>query len=346
MRRPLRIFALLPLLAASAARAQYDDAIIVSRALIDVRVTDSVGNPIEGLTPADFIVEVDGKAADVESVEWIDENEPRVLADESTNEEAGEIDAPFVLPPKGRLMVLFIQTDFARERVRLQGQMNFRHYAEDFIETLRPHDRVAVFSFDSHLKFRSDFTSDQETIRQAVRDSLRIDFPEPPPAAPSPSLSSRLDRKAMRRVSNSEGALLLLANALRGIDGPKSLLLMGWGLGERQGKVVTMRRGWGAVRQALDAARVTIFAIDTTYASSHDLALGLQVAAKDTGGFYMSAYEFARGAVLRLERTLAGHYEVEVRPSEPLKPGSRELTVRVNRRGAVVLAPSSIIVEN
>ncbi|HYI08038.1 MAG TPA: VWA domain-containing protein [Thermoanaerobaculia bacterium] len=332
---------------ASTAQAQYGDAITVSRALVDVRVTDSHGNAIPGLGAADFDVKIDGKPAVVESVTWIDADAPRVFEDDTADEAAGEIDAPFILEPRGRLLVFFIQTDFARNRVRLQGQMNFRHYAEDLIEGLGPNDRVAVFSFDSHLKFRSDFTSDKEAITNAVRQSVRIDFPPPPPTVESPSLAKRLDPKAMRRAASSETGLLLVANALSAIPGPKSLLLMGWGLGVRQGNAVSMRREWTAARRALDASRTSIFSLDTTYADYHDLEIGLQAAAKQTGGFYAKTHEFARGAIERLQRTLAGHYELELRPAETLKPGSRTLVVRVkNQRGLDVLAPSSIIIRN
>jgi VWFA-related protein len=333
--------------AASTVRAQYNEAITVSRALVDVRVTDSLGNAITTLGPADFDVRIDGKPAVVESATWIDEDAPRVFADETVDEAAGETDATLVLPPPGRLLVFFIQTDFARNRVRLQGQMNFRHYAEDLIENLGPNDRVAVFSFDSHLKFRSDFTADKEALTDAVRQSVRIDFPPPPPTVPSPSLAKRLDRTAMKRAASSEAGLLLVANALSGIPGPKSLLLMGWGLGVRQGGMVGMRREWTAARRALDAARVSIFALDTTYADYHDLELGLQAAAEQTGGFYAKTHQFARGAISRLQRTLAGHYELELRPAQTLKPGSRSLVVRVkNQRRLEVLAPSSIVIRN
>src|SRR5437867_4062999 len=57
--------------AATASAQQYQEKITVERILIDARITDSRGNPILGLTPADFHVRIDGKPAKVESVDWI-----------------------------------------------------------------------------------------------------------------------------------------------------------------------------------------------------------------------------------------------------------------------------------
>ena len=236
----------MPLLAVLCATlAQYQETITVERALIDVRVTEYSGEPVTGLRVEDFEVRVGKEVVPVASVTWVPEDdEPRRDAAGPAGEDAGvpREAATAAITRKGRLFILFIQTDFARNRVRIVGQMKFRPYAEQLIDSLREHDRVAVFSFDSHLKFRRDFTADKASIRAAISESLLIDHPPPPPAVPSPSLASRLDRQAMKRAASSEAALLILAKALRGIEGPKTLLLSGWGLGERVGPMVQMTR--------------------------------------------------------------------------------------------------------
>ncbi|MGZ5452536.1 MAG: hypothetical protein ACXW5U_32275, partial [Thermoanaerobaculia bacterium] len=243
----------------------------------------------------------------------------------------------------GRLFVLFVQTDFGRDSWRTHGQMRFLQYADELLDTLSPEDRVAVFSFDSHLKFRLDFSSDRDAIRDALRQTIFIDRPPPPPIVPSPSLAARLDRDAMRRAAQSEKGILLIANALRSIPGPKTILLLGWGLGERSpGGGVSMKRDWAAARAALDAARVSLFALDTTDADYHDLEVGLIAAAEQTGGFYAKTHIFPQGVIDRLQRTLSGHYELTIRAAGDLPPGTKNLSVRVKRRGATVLAPSSV----
>jgi VWFA-related protein len=332
------------------AAAQFQESITVARILLDVRVTDADGNPIKGLAADDFTVKLGGKAAKVESVTWIAdvlrEDEPGVESPGlpagaesagSTSVEAGRLTAS----SPGRLFVVFVQTDFARNHERVTGQMHFERFAEEMIDGLQPEDRVAVFSFDSHLKFRLDFTSDKSSVQAAIRDSIQVNEPPPPPIVPNPSLARRLEAKAMLAAPDSETALILIANALRPIEGPKTLLLIGWGLGQRVGGMVEMKPKWLIARHALDASRVSIFALDTTFADYHDLEIGLQHAAKSTGGFYAKTHEFPRIAINRLQRTLTGHYELELRRPDELRPGTHGIDIRVKQRGAIVLAPSS-----
>jgi VWFA-related protein len=341
---------MLALVLSAVLTAQLQETITVRRVLVDVRVTEFGGEPIADLTAADFDVRVGGKRAVVESAEWIDD-----LAVESSSRQVDEerplegsktrrLEDSTTRP--GRLLVLFVQTDFTREPSRVSGQMKFLNYAEEIIDDLQPEDRMAVFSFDSHLKFRLDFSNDKEALRVAARNTLWIDHPPPPPAVPAPSLAPGLDPETMRRAWHSETAIELVANALAPIPGPKSMILLGWGLGELTPIGVKMKVEWKPARLALDKARVSIFALDTTYADYHDLEFGLQSAAEETGGFYAKTHIFPRVALQRLQRTLSGHYELTLRAPGELKIGSRPLDVRVKRRGARVLAPQSVIIRN
>ena len=321
--------------------AQVQETITVERVLVDARVTDYNGDPILDLGVDDFVVKFDGKPAKIESVTWVPETAAqRAIA--GVEEDSPDVVNDEVMP-EGRLLVFFIQTDFARNASRTTGQMHFIPHAERIVDELEPRDRVAVFSFDSHLKFRLDFTSDRARIKAAVHDALATDEPAPPPIVPNPSLARRLDRAEMKKAASSETALVLLGNALRPIPGPKSLLLMGWGLGRRTGDRVTMTRQYDIARQVLEAARVTIFALDISMADYHDLELGLKQAAADTGGFYAKTHIFPRVAIDRLQKTLAGHYELEVRRPEKLKRGAHVIDVSVKRRGAYVLARSTFV---
>jgi VWFA-related protein len=322
------------------ARPQFQETITVSRLLVDVRVTDDYGEPVTGLSADDFIVKIGRAPATVESVAYVDESLDARIA-----YELGETDPAVTPAPVGRLFVVFVQTDFGRDPARTGGQLHFNRYAEKFIESLMPEDRVAVFSFDSHLKFRLDFTSDKEAVADTITRAIYIDHPPAPPIVHSPALASRLNREEMKRAASSESALLLIGNALMPIPGPKNVILMGWGLGEMSGGIVSMRPEWKAARRALDAARATIFAFDTTKADYHSLEIGLQKAAKDTGGFYAKTHVFPEIGLERLERTLRGRYELELRAPASRTPGTYDLSVRVKRRGATVLAPSSIVLK-
>ena len=110
--------------------------------------------------------------------------------------------------PRGRLFIFFFQTDFARNPSRVLGQMDIIRRIDSFLDFLEPDDRVAVLSFDSHLKFRLDFTDDKHRIAAAMHDAILINEPNLPPIVPLPSLASHLEPQAMKDAANPETALL------------------------------------------------------------------------------------------------------------------------------------------
>ena len=161
--------AVLALLMAVQANAQVQEHITVERIIVDARVTEDSGNPITGLKASDFRVRIDGKPAAVESSEWIPETAAaRELA--SIDAAIADVNTSLDQPaPRGRLLIFFYQTDFARNSARAAGQMQTVVSANDWLDWLDPEDRVAVFSFDSHLKFRLDFTNDKDHIKYAMQ---------------------------------------------------------------------------------------------------------------------------------------------------------------------------------
>jgi len=320
--------------------------ITVERILIDARVTNDSGDAILGLKPDDFRVKVDGKLAKVESVEWIPES--NIARDIATLDEPpkAEVNTTLEQPaPHGRLLIFLFQTDFAREQSRITGQMQIVSMRQKWLDWIEEEDRVAVFSFDSHLKFHLDFTNDKERIKTAMEQALYIEEPLPPRTVPMPSLAKRIDPAEMKKAARPEQALIILGNALRSIPGPKSLILFGWGLGHYvHGSGVYMDAKYPAARYVLEQARVSIFSMDFTQADAHSLAVGLGKAAEDTGGFYASTFRFPTMALDRLQRTLEGHYELEVRRPELTTRGYHEIEVEVpKRRTAHVMARTSYV---
>lgn len=353
MRRALALLAFFTLPAQAFAQdarsqetiARSQESITVERILIDARVTDRDGDPILELTPGDFRVKIDGKLARVESVDWIPETTvARELASierpEAVATDAQVIEEP---APQGRLLVFLFQTDFARNKVRIGGQMKIMSYIDEMLETLEPEDRVAVLSYDSHLKFRLDLSNEKPKIREAMRGALLIDDPPPPQMVPMPRLGGRLKPEEMKKVSNPEAALIVIANALRPIPGPKSLVLFGWGLGYLVNGRVLMGPDYVAARRSLESARVACFSLDFTEADGHNLADGLATAAADTGGFYASTFRFPQMAMDRLTKTLSGHYELEVRKPDTKVVGVHSIEVEVTRKNALVMARSSYV---
>src|ERR1700704_1307137 len=197
---------------AMSALAQVQEQITVERILVDTRVTDDHGNPIPGLKTSDFKVRVDGKPASVESIEWIPET---AAARELANIDAAIADVNTTLDqpaPHGRLLIFFYQTDFARNSSRIAGQMQTVVNANDWLDWLDSEDRVAVFSFDSHLKFRLDFTNNKDHIKDAMEQALLTNEPPPPRTVPMPALAKRLNAEAMRKAASPEAALIIVAN--------------------------------------------------------------------------------------------------------------------------------------
>jgi VWFA-related protein len=324
--------------------AQVQEQITVERILVDTRVTDDRGNPITGLKASDFRVRVDGKPAGVESAEWIPETAAaRELA--SIDAAIADVNTSLDQPaPRGRLLIFFYQTDFARNSARIAGQMQQVVSADDWLDWLDPEDRVALFSFDSHLKFRLDFTNNKDHIKDAMEQAMLTDEPPPPRIVPMPALAKRLDREEMRKAATPEAALIIVANALRPIPGPKSIILFGWGLGKLTPSGVMMDRKYVPARQALESARASVFSIDFTQADYHSLEAGLGKVAGDTGGFYAKTFHFPKIAVDRLQKTLAGHYELEVRKPDIKVRGTHTIEVEVpSQRRATVLARSTYI---
>jgi len=328
-----------------AAQAQpFQEKIVVERILVDARVTDLKGNPVLGLTPADFEVRIDGKAASVASVDWIPETAAaRALADIDQPKQV-EVNTSMDVPaPQGRLFIFFFQTDFARNVSRVAGQMEILQRIDDFLDFLEPEDRVAVLSFDSHLKFRLDFSDDKHQIAAAMLDALLINEPNTPAIVPMPSLRSHLPADVLKKTSSSEAALLVLGNALLPIPGPKSLILFGWGLGTYSGGRVYMPAVYAAAREALESARVSVFSLDFTQADYHSLEVGLGQVSADTGGFYAKTFHFPDQAIHRLENTLSGHYELEVRKPDTRVRGLHTIEVNVKHRDAEVMSRSTYV---
>jgi VWFA-related protein len=303
----------------------------VARVVVDVRVVDGRGEPVMGLLPADFRALVDSAPAAVESAEWVSGTTP--FAEGLTPEQAAATGGRAA--PPGRLVVLFFQSDFAQ--VRLSGLMQMKVKAAEVVAKLQPADRVAVISFDSHLRLRLDFTDDRDKITAAIHQAILFGGERRVTAGPFPSLAASFDAAAAARAASPEAGLLVTAQALEPLPGAKSLVFFGWGLGTKMGPWIWMGHSYGLARAALVKARVSVFAIDVTDADDHDLEVGLQRVAADTGGFYAKTNLFPGQAIARLEDALAGHYVlVLVRPQGPR--GLHALAVEVPGRAATVLA--------
>ena len=301
----------------------------VSRVLVDVRVVDDRGIPVKGLAARDFRVRVGGKAARVESAYWVG------TAAGAATGAAGE---PPVVPPeaRGRLIVLLFQKDM--DASRIVGLMRMLIETRSFLDSLGPDDRVAVLSFDSHLRIWLDFTANMDKVRQVLERGILFEDPPRVEPVPSPSLLATLDVVRARRAYSVESALALLGRALEPLPGAKSVVFVGYGFGRIMGRSVYPEGPYGEARRALLAARASVFCLDVTDADSHTLEAGLMATAKDTGGFFERTHVNAGRAIERLAGALAGHYVLFLEAD----PGARGRDLVVEVEGRTVLAKRTI----
>ena len=103
--------------------------------------------------------------------------------------------------------------------------------SRNFLATLSPADRIAILSFDSHLKVWTDFTNDHDRLEQLFARGLLFEKPGAMQAPSSPSLIERLSPEKARHTYGIERALQLIGEALEPLPGAKSLVLVGHGFG-------------------------------------------------------------------------------------------------------------------
>jgi VWFA-related protein len=316
---------------------RYTEQVEVERVLVDVRVLDSEGRPVVGLDADDFSVKIGGKPVPIESAMWVGDATSRGVAEAAETVEH----APVTDDGRpGRLIVFLFQKDL--EPSRLAGLMRMLIESQSFIDNLTPRDRVAVLSFDSQLKIWLDFTNDREAIRQVLRRRILFDDPQPVLPAGALSLVSRLDSVTASKTYTIEKALHRIADAVRGLPGSKSIVFVGHGFGRFGWTGVTMEHGYEEARDALVAARTSVFSLDVTNADYHSLEAGLQMVSRETGGFFARTHLFTAQAMNRLSGVLAGYYVLFLEQPQ-VRPGTHDIRVRLTKRQGTVLARENYV---
>jgi VWFA-related protein len=306
----------------------------VERVLVDARVLDG-GRAVRDLRPEQFRVRIDGKASELVSVTWISAEgaESLPFADHADQEATPSIGG---VPVRGRRIVLFFQKDYRTGRT--MGLLRLLEEARRLVERMGPTDLVAVASFDTHLKLWRDFTSDRSQLLSALEhDVLFGERARYLGLGPEPSLVAHLGLEDSRRAASPETALRLIAEALKHVDGSKTLVFCGYGFGQLMGSRVEYHWDYEPALRALLEAEVAVFTLDSTDADFHSLEIGLQEMAAETGGFYARTHDFTELAVNRLEEALEGHYVLEVaHPGGPR--GRHEIEVDLVGRSGWVYA--------
>lgn len=319
---------------------QFEGEIDVSLSTIVARVVDTWGAPILNLGPEDFRVRAGKQEIPVVAVDWVSSEEPAApIAPQEAAEEPEEVAAP--IPQPGRLVIFFVQADL--NPTRISGQLRLRLHTRELLDALQPDDRMAVVSYDSHLKLRQDFTRDREAVYAAL-DQGMLWGKEPDIAPDGPeSLAGHFDFAAARRAASPERALEVTARAIEPFPGEKTMIFLGWGLGRFGGGGVDMVPAFAPAVRALAAARASVFVLDVTSADGHSLEVGLQGVADATGGLYLKTFRLPNLAIRTLSQAISGYYVLTLDPSQlPEKVGRGghlEIELRDGRRGTVLYRP-------
>jgi VWFA-related protein len=321
-------------LAQSSQSPQFTDRLDVSRIVVDARALDGMGRAIPGLTTDDFAVSIGGKPMRVESATWVGGG--ATPPSSPVGCESAPSDAAAL---HGRLIVFLFQKDL--EPRRIGGLMRMLFRAKTFLDSFAPDDRVAVVSFDSHLKIWLDFTTDRAPVRRILERGLLLESPRPIDGpAGAISLTRTLSQAAGRRAYPVEQALRLIGEGLQPLPGSKSIILFGHGLGRYTAEGVMKEKGYDEAVGALQRARAAVFSIDVTLADYHSLEVGLQAVSEETGGFYERSFHFPDRTVQRLVGALAGHYVLIIDAADA--PSKRtDLSVKLTRHSGTVLARRS-----
>jgi VWFA-related protein len=310
--------------------------VMVGRVLVNTHVLRKDGTAIPNLGLSDFLVEIDGKPAALESVDWIDRE---AVAGPEPKKQSADTTVALQTVDSGRVIVLLFQWEVASQKqigfVRMQRQ------AVSFVRTLQPGDRAAVLLFDSRLWLVQDFTSDRSALTTAVESVLARK--SHPGEGFEPSLAAGL-AEGGKEATGIEKALLAIATALKPIPGPKSLVFFGWGIGEWQATFQNQRTGYvrnrpeyAPARRALNESETAVYCLDVSD-GYHNLWEGLDRTAFDTGGFYLPTYLFPEFAIDRLRKALHGYYELVVVKPQGIR-GRHSINVRVRKAlsAAIVL---------
>jgi VWFA-related protein len=324
---------------------QFEGTIDVALSTIVVRVVDTWGAPVLDLKPEDFRVRAGKAEIPVTAVDWISAAEPAPAVPAAAPPEdhpGAEKGVPAPPAPRpGRLVVFFVQADL--NPTRISGQLRLRLHTRELLASLPADDRVAVVSYDSHLKLRQDFTRDREATYAALDEGM-LWGKEPEIAADGPeSLAGHFDFGAALQAASPERALEVTARALEPLPGEKTMIFLGWGLGRFDRGGTHMTPAFRPAVKALGAARASVFVLDVTSADSHSLEVGLENVAEATGGLYLKTFRLPALAVRTLARTLSGYYVLTLDraqlPTGAAATGELQIELRDSRRGTVLARP-------
>ena len=341
---------------------------------VDVSVVDPQGRPLLGLQPADFEIEVDGRARVVASTEYVGRELEVAQPAKSPALYSSNDDAP-----SGRLVLLLVD----RGNIGRGGGRTALAAADRFLGTLAASDRVGLAVVPSGPSV--DFTAEHDEVRRGLklvvgqadrgasqvplREALALvqendrfrwqQFAESQCASldaqQREQCRAELEVEAQQvvmsyreRSQQSRRALETVFQSLRSSPGPKTVVLISEGL------AVDSPAETRRLAEAAAEAQVTLFVLllESSGVSAQYQRRQLATAEErdlETGPIYDLA-GLARGAVLpvvgtadapfqRIARELMGYYLVGFEPLSGDRDGrNHDVRVRVKRDAVTVRA--------
>lgn len=304
----------------SAQQPSLSERVDVNAVLLDVIVTDRSGHQILGLTQDDFIVKENGVRQTIDSVDYFTS---RRLVD--SREEKLPFDIERV--KEERYMIFFFDKP---EGAALFDQLaRARNAVERFVDQdMGGGDMVAIVGHDVRLKIYSDFTSNKDQLKRALRDVATFKSGVTKPLAASQATSSILRNINVGDMMGDTGTvyegITVLADALRSIRGRKNLVLFSPGIREpgetvRNGMLMNTSRFYDPMIQALNASNVTVYAANLLPNPMSDPVFHqtLERMTNETNGEYLR-YAISFNPMLEnIEKETAGYYLLTYRVQKP-----------------------------
>ena len=259
------------------------DARVVSLSPI---VTDSGGHYVRGLSREDFALFVDGSSQPIETFE-------------ATNS------------PLSVVLVLDVSTSMV---LKLRDA---RAAALEFLEALKPGDRVAVLTFASNVVGLTPFSTDKGPARAA------------------------LENAAVSGETALYDATAVALRKLRETGGRRAVVLFTDGEDNRSRL---------SIDQVIDLARATeasVFTVGQVAAEVRALLRGLDRLAEETGGraWYISTIKKLPGVFREVVAELENQYFLTFTPADQRPRTWHRIDVRMNRPGLKVRARKSFRIE-
>lgn len=329
---------------------------------IDVVVLDKNRRPVTGLKPADFIVQLDGKAASIDVFAAVTLPEPPRL--EGAVRRVGEVPSDVATNRygnEGRLVVIMMDRTIPAGPPTLTA----RAIARSAVDALGPDDVAAVVRTGGFAKegVSQGFTTDKARLR-AVIDAPFMGQTAPPDMGPTGLVYGTPEQQ---QIGNCPDGICVfeafqrIADAMSGFTGrQKTILFIGADINMPGVNTYALKEAYEKALHALDRANVTVHTVDPTgletlgvgftptgkasapYSRLDNLKRqgNLAVLPEHTGGRSVVNTNAPQEAVPQIFEERRAYYLLGVRRSDGKSQRGRsgEIGVRVGRGDVVVLS--------